>query len=444
MSILDTFLILIRSNAKDTEKDMDLLDKKVKQTQENIDKTDKSTRQLGLTFDDFVKGLVTASGIDLSIKGLASATKNVAEMEVGLGRLSKLTGIGASDIDAWDQALQRFGAPAGAFESWLSSVNSQYQAIGQGDKVKNILPNIIALADKWKDLNIYQKEFYARQFGLTDDMVLAFDKGGASLQSMIDGLKQVRNITQQDTEASLALERAWQSVGTQFVGTYHEARPIIEWMAKELQVVALGLRGMILFGKDVANGNWDDILAWGKHPASVSGSIAAGQSGQLPLGIRSNNPGNLQPGGREAVYPTADAGLRAMSDQLARYGQRGINTVSGVVSTYAPPSANDTAAYIADVSKQTGFGANQQIDLGDPYTRSLLMQAMVQHENGMNPYSASQYATASGQRTTNVSIGDVTVNSQATDAHGVANDLSSNLAAQMRSAIGSFDDGILY
>ena len=117
MSILDTFLILIRSNAKDTEKDMDSLDKKVKQTQENIDKTDKSTRQLGLTFDDFVKGLVTASGIDLSIKGLASATKNVAEMEVGLGRLSKLTGIGASDIDAWDQALQRFGAPAGAFEA---------------------------------------------------------------------------------------------------------------------------------------------------------------------------------------------------------------------------------------------------------------------------------------------------------------------------------------
>ena len=137
MSILDTFLILFRSNAKDTEKDIDSLGKKTKQTQENIDKTDKSTRQLGLTFDDFVKALVTASGIDLSIKGLASATKNVADMEVGLGRLSKLTGIGASDIDAWDQALQRFGAPAGAFESWLSSVNSQYQAHrpgGQGQE----------------------------------------------------------------------------------------------------------------------------------------------------------------------------------------------------------------------------------------------------------------------------------------------------------------------
>ena len=82
MSILDTFFILFKSNAKETEKDFDALGKKTKQTQEDIDKTDKSTRQLGLTFDDFVKALVTASGIDFSIKGLASATKNVADMEV--------------------------------------------------------------------------------------------------------------------------------------------------------------------------------------------------------------------------------------------------------------------------------------------------------------------------------------------------------------------------
>src|ERR1700729_3533874 len=140
MSILDTFFILFKSNAKETEKDFDALGKKTKQTQEDIEKTDKSTRQLGLTFDDFVKALVTASGIDFSIKGLASATKNVADMEVSLGRLARLTGIGAADIDAWDQALQRFGAPAGSFEAWLSSVNAQYQALGQGDNVKNILP----------------------------------------------------------------------------------------------------------------------------------------------------------------------------------------------------------------------------------------------------------------------------------------------------------------
>ena len=444
MSILDTFFILFKSNAKETEKDFDALGKKTKQTQEDIDKTDKSTRQLGLTFDDFVKALVTASGIDFSIKGLASATKNVADMEVSLGRLSKLTGIGAADIDAWDQALQRFGAPAGSFEAWLSSVNAQYQALGQGDNVKNILPNIIALADKWKDLNISQKEFYARQFGLTDDMVLAFDKGGSSLQNLIDNLKQVRNITQQDTAASLELEKAWQNVGTQFVGFYHEARPIIEFFTKELEYLALGLRGMIMFGKDVANGNWGDILAWGKHPATIAGGAVAPLAGNLPLGIRSNNPGNLQPGGHEAVFPTADAGLKAMSDQLQRYGQRGINTVSGVVSTYAPPSANDTAAYIADIVRQTGFGANQALNLGDPYTRSLLMQAMVQHENGMNPYSAGQFAAATGQKTTNVSIGNITINTQASDAHGLATDLNNNLASQMRSAIGSFDDGILW
>jgi hypothetical protein len=45
-------------------------------------------------------------------------------------------------------------------------------------------------------------------------------------------------------------------------------------------------------------------------------------------------------------------------------------------------------------------------------------------------------------RSTSVSTGPITVNTQATDAEGVAGALGTTLGAQMRQATSTFDDGV--
>ncbi|STL64749.1 putative lytic transglycosylase, catalytic [Escherichia coli] len=55
-----------------------------------------------------------------------------------------------------------------------------------------------------------------------------------------------------------------------------------------------------------------------------------------------------------------------MARQLMLYGDRGNNTLDGIIHTYAPQSENNTRAYIDSVSKSTGFGAQQRINLHDP------------------------------------------------------------------------------
>ena len=230
-------------------------------------------------------------------------------------------------------------------------------------------------------------------------MVLAFDKGGASLQSMIDGLKQVRNITQQDTAASLALERAWQSVGTQFVGTLSRSKADHR-----------------MDGKRAAGGgtrpSWDDPLRQGRRERQLGRYPGLGQAPGPSVGLyscragRSSPPRHPQQQPRE---PTArwtrssvshgrcwsQGNVRSTRALRAKGHQYGVGRCLDLC-----PSIGErhSRLYCGCCPKQTGFGANQQIDLGDPYTRSLLMQAMVQHENGMNPYSAGQFAAASGQR----------------------------------------------
>lgn len=118
-----------------------------------------------------------------------------------------------------------------------------------------------------------------------------------------------------------------------------------------------------------------------------------------PRGIRNNNPGNLdflpaghawngQVGsdGRYGIYDTPANGVRAMSKQLQKdFARAGGATLRDLVTSWAPPGENDTEAYIAAVSRETGIAPDDQFDL----TSSLpsVVTAMIRHENGEQPYS---------------------------------------------------------
>lgn len=83
-----------------------------------------------------------------------------------------------------------------------------------------------------------------------------------------------------------------------------------------------------------------------------------------------------------------------MARQLMLYGDRGNNTLDGIIHTYAPQSENKTRAYIDSVSKATGYGAKEQVNLHDPETLKTIMAAMIKHENGAQPYTEEQLLNA--------------------------------------------------
>jgi len=143
-------------------------------------------------------------------------------------------------------------------------------------------------------------------------------------------------------------------------------------------------------------------------PAQPSAPSSGGAS--QPRGIRNHNPGNLNyvgqagatretgPNGRFAVFQTAEEGLQALAHQLRLYAQRGINSVRAIISKFAPPSENNTQAYISSVSKRLGVDSNTSLDLNDPRVVQGLMDAIIRVENGKNPYSTEQIASASAVR----------------------------------------------
>lgn len=158
------------------------------------------------------------------------------------------------------------------------------------------------------------------------------------------------------------------------------------------------------------------------------GAIVEVPDARAPRGIRNNNPGNLeyrgQPGAsledhanpRFARFRTAEEGLAALAAQLRRYGQRGVDTVGKIISKYAPSIENDTPGYTGSVSRRLGVDSNTRLDLNDPSVLQGLMGAIIQVENGRNPYSAEQIAAASGARAAGAPDRPVSI-SQSTTIH---------------------------
>ena len=115
-----------------------------------------------------------------------------------------------------------------------------------------------------------------------------------------------------------------------------------------------------------------------------------------PRGLRNSNPGNIiysasnqwegETGtdGRYATFSTPEYGIRAMVKILDSYQRRGVDTVSAIITTWAPASDNnDTLAYINSVCQRTGFEPNFILNALD---YPLLIDAIIYHENGDQPY----------------------------------------------------------
>lgn len=120
----------------------------------------------------------------------------------------------------------------------------------------------------------------------------------------------------------------------------------------------------------------------------------------LPLGIRNNNPGNLR---RATVADTQSvivnnfAVFRSTSDgllNLAHMIRRHINspegmTLLGFVHLYAPPSENNTLAYVALIERYLrrvpGTASMCKMSILKDWDVLDLMRGIIRMENGIPP-----------------------------------------------------------
>lgn len=177
----------------------------------------------------------------------------------------------------------------------------------------------------------------------------------------------------------------------------------------------------------------DNSWANKNQGSNIRYDIADVPTGDIPRGIRNNNPGNLNfvgqrgavresSNGRFAKFNTAFEGLQALSSQLNRYAERGLNTVEKIISTWAPASENNTRAYIDKISGKLGVSPDTVLNLSNPAVMTSLMSGIVEHENGRQPYSQAMLYQAANAGMGNNIDQNITIHVEgAPDPYATAN-----------------------
>jgi hypothetical protein len=108
------------------------------------------------------------------------------------------------------------------------------------------------------------------------------------------------------------------------------------------------------------------------------------------------NLGNMRPVGQSTGFQppvSVDKDLARIDDNLKAYGDKGINTLSGVISRWAPPSENDTPSLIKNAGQFLGIDPNQKIDLSNPAVRQAISTAIIKQEGNLQKLFASADVT---------------------------------------------------
>ena len=115
-------------------------------------------------------------------------------------------------------------------------------------------------------------------------------------------------------------------------------------------------------------------------------------------GYRNNNPGNLRHGSKWqglsdfqtdkdfCQFTTMYYGIRAVDKLIYNYVSKGYNTISKIISRYAPACENNTKSYIAAVSSMVNKPADRVLcqvgEAPDVKLLSMLVAAIIAVENG--------------------------------------------------------------
>jgi hypothetical protein len=145
------------------------------------------------------------------------------------------------------------------------------------------------------------------------------------------------------------------------------------------------------------------IILMGVLIAGLGGGVAvASYRHYKQRGIRNDNPGNIERGKTKWVgmrpvqtdsrflqFIDAEHGIRALYKTLLTYrNSHGLTTIRGIINRWAPPSENNTDAYIAGVAKALKISADTPLTNATQYME--LIKSITQHENGVMPYSDAE------------------------------------------------------
>ncbi|HQS69801.1 MAG TPA: hypothetical protein PLM58_09230 [Novosphingobium sp.] len=470
--ILDAFLVTFGLDIKEFEDGEREVTDRSKRLRDEQKRTFDDIERFGKKTGESIKGLSReVIGLGLAFMGARSITGLISNMMTGAAvadRFGQTLGMNARQVWAWRMAMKSVGGETAEGDQALSAVqrakmgyrmgtlradeSAAYGRLGiTGNDLRNsdagaILQKLSAAQSKM-DPQLYAS--LLQQIGLPASTIYFLQQGKGSVDKLIAQFeadasgqealaKEQEQLQQTMTELTTTIQKelvppltkiaAWVNdlVGGDSAPAKPDAAGESSWFG-----------GLFKFKQD--GGGWS-VPGTGKTRAD-----------------RNNNPGNIedgpfarrQPGyvggdGRFAKFASPDHGFGAMEKLLGGYMKQGRNTLSGIISKWAPGHENNVGAYVGHVSKLTGLSPNQRLSAEHI---PLIARAMAKHEgysfksntafSGLSAMHRNMNRMATAPAGKGITINTMTVNTQAKDGHQMLRDV--RLATQRRAAVAQSD-----
>lgn len=473
--ILDVFTILFEA---DTSRARDGVDDARKSTEDLVEEMlsgEKAAEKLGGSIKDMAKNALGALGAALAVSSMIGGAIGRAEDIAAIERTSNAIGLAIEDVDAFGQAMERLGGDAqGARDSLTDMAESigealqdvesgrakAFDALGVslrdvgGDSI-GAIEGMLRLSDAVQGMSQGEAVFRIKELGITDNRTVeAILKGRKELERLMAVQKAANPLTKEQAERAKQLNEAmggWRNsvkgAASQFFDMLIPAlTKAIEWLtvivdwagehkdfvvgffgAIAAVVAAIYLPAMIAAAAATLAATWP-ILAIGVAIVAAAAAFALIYDDIMNF-IDGNDSmiGQIfekYPMIKEIVFGLIDA-FKQMGSAVGAVFEF-IGAMWKLQFDFIMQGVEMIKSGLASVGSFFGIG-------GDVDVSGANAQMAAASANPMNAVSSNAISnTANNNKETNVQVGQVTVQTQATDSQGISQAIGGDLSAQLK------------
>ncbi len=466
MSVLDTFYILFKSDAEDVEKGAAKAKTAVDDLEAGISGADKASISLGKKFNTLATQAVAAFASIYSVTQLISGAQGISETSTGLGVLGDVLGESSSEIVNWGRAVQNMGGDSKAFEGSLRSLSGSLNdalvngpnaatdmlakmgvgtrdAAGHMKTVLQILPDI---AGEFEGLTRASALARGQALGLDEGTILLLMEGEDAVSRLVGRQRELNQVSDDEIDALRLLNAQWNEYKNLLSDSGTE---ILSGLLPALKKVEEGVRMFV----DFLSENETEVLAFFKGVGVIVGALAikalilaapflltVAAIGAMALGI-----GLLLDdvkkfvSGQDSALGDAAKRWEFVADgiELVKSGVQGLinlaKTLSGAFDGIEFPSLGGLGDLIESGYKRLKHG---------PEIDRVRANMTIMERTPLSAIGAAGRVGGNSSRSSSVNVGEVNIQTGASDPAAIAGAISHELESQLSNAVEQNDDGI--
>ena len=198
MAIFETLYLLFKGDTSDLKKKSEEAKKATDNLTDSLKGVNIAGEKIGKTFLEVVSHLTSAVAAFVSVGAVVHGLKDALSYDVELGRTSKALGVNVTQLDAWGNAVQRTGGTAQGFQASLKSLAEHFNTTAA--VAIKALPQLSDVLSKVSRFTAFK---YGKSLGLDEATILLLQQGRREVESIIKQQKELGLVTKEQTEIAI-------------------------------------------------------------------------------------------------------------------------------------------------------------------------------------------------------------------------------------------------